>query len=103
MEGLAAHIRPPHIILGCYKHIYVFKMLEKPKQMVNNKHPESLMVKLSVEVHVGPTRWTYWKDVGLLTSLFVTFFNIKFVALSNLRSLLNLGRQEMTKDRADNQ
>lgn len=78
-------------------------MLEKQQQMINNQHPESLMVKLSVKVHVGPTRWTYWKDVGLLTSLFVTFFNIEFVALSNLRSLLNLGRQEITKARADNQ
>lgn len=78
-------------------------MLEKPKQMVNNKHPESLMVKLSVKVHLGPTRWTYWKDVGLPTRLIFTFFNIKFVALPNLRSLLNLGRQEITKVRADNQ
>lgn len=34
---------------------------------------------------------------------FFTFFNIKFVALPHLRSLLNLRRQEMTKVRADNQ
>ena len=63
VEDLAAHIWPPHIILGCYNQIYVFKMLEKQQQMMNNQHPESLMMKLSVEVHMGPSRWTYWKEM----------------------------------------